>query len=79
MSAREITMTDVKNEVLSIDRSTFNQGKNAKYDISVSGGGIAHTIVARGPGAVCYKEPLERCATMTTSFHNNNKLTKESM
>lgn len=79
MSAEEITMIDVKNEVLSIDRSTFNQGQNAKYDISVSGGGIAHTIVARGPGAVCYKEPLGHCVTMTTSSHNNNKLTKENM
>lgn len=41
--------------VLAIDRAAFNQGENAKYDFSISGGGIAQTIVARGPGAVCYK------------------------
>ena len=66
-------------EVISIDRSAFNQGENAKYSFSVSGGGIAQTIVAKGPGAVCYIRQLGHCATMTTSSHNSNKLTKESM
>lgn len=60
-------------EVISIDRSAFNQGQNAKFDISISGGGTAQTIVARGPGAVCYKRPSEHCATMITSSHNNSK------
>lgn len=43
--------------VIAIDRAAFNQGENAKYDFSVDGGGTAQTIVARGPGAVCYKLP----------------------
>ena len=48
--------------VIAIDRSTFNQGENAKYDISVSGGGTAYTIVARGPGAVAYPRNYnDRC------------------
>ena len=66
-------------EVISIDRAAFNQGENAKFNFSVSGGGIAQTIVAKGPGAVCYRRPLEHCATMTTSSHNSNKSNKGSM
>lgn len=40
--------------VYSIDRAAFNQGQNAKYDIGIDDKGIAHTLVAKGPGAVCY-------------------------
>lgn len=43
-------------EVIPIDRAAFNQGENAKYEMQI-GGGTAHTIIARGPGAVCYKKP----------------------
>ena len=35
--------------VLGIDRASFNQGKNAKYDISIQEE-IAQPLVARGPG-----------------------------
>ena len=28
---------DIDSEVISIDRASFNQGKNAKYDISIGG------------------------------------------
>ena len=36
-----------------LDRAAFNQGENAQYDIGISENGIAQTVVARGPGAVC--------------------------
>ncbi len=39
--------------VYSIDRAAFNQGENAKYDFDVNDSGIASTLVARGPSAVC--------------------------
>ena len=35
--------------VLGLDRASFNQGKNAKYDFAVEEE-IAQPIVARGPG-----------------------------
>lgn len=38
----------------SLDRATFNQGKNALFNIGIDDSGIAHTIVAKGPGAVAY-------------------------
>lgn len=39
--------------VIAIDRAAFNQGKNAQYDIGISEDGVAQTVVAKGPGAVC--------------------------
>lgn len=47
-------------EVIAIDRAAFNQGKNALYDFSIESGGMAQTIVARGPGAVCYNRERNR-------------------
>lgn len=37
-----------------IDRSSFNQGMNAQFDIGIDDSGIAYTLTARGPGAVAY-------------------------
>lgn len=37
-----------------LDRSSFNQGMNAQFDIGIDESGIAHTLVAKGPGAVAY-------------------------
>lgn len=37
--------------VLALDRASFNQGKNAKYPISIKED-VAQAIVARGPGGV---------------------------
>lgn len=45
--------------VFSIDRASFNQGENAKYGMSISDDGIAQTVVAKGPGAVCYNQKGE--------------------
>lgn len=39
--------------VYAIDRAAFNQGENAQYKIGIDESGTAHTLVARGPGAVC--------------------------
>lgn len=36
-----------------LDRSSFNQDINAQYDIGIDDSGIAQTLVAKGPGAVC--------------------------
>ena len=40
--------------VMSLDRASFNQGKNAQFDIGIDDKGVAHTVVAKGPSAVCY-------------------------
>lgn len=42
-----------KGAVLSLDRASFNQGKNAQYEFSIIEG-VAQTLTARGPSAVCY-------------------------
>lgn len=39
---------------MSIDRAAFNQGENAKYDISIDESGIAPTVVARGASALAF-------------------------
>lgn len=43
--------------VIALDRAAFNQGANAQYDPEISDSGVASTIVARGPSAVCYETP----------------------
>ena len=43
--------TDV---VVALDRASYNQGVNAKFDIGIDENGIAHSLVAKGPSAVCY-------------------------
>ena len=43
---------DKHSVVYSLDRASYNQGKNAQYDISITDDGIAQTLVGRGPGAV---------------------------
>jgi len=35
-----------------LDRASFNQGINAKYDMKIARGGAVPTLVARGPHAV---------------------------
>ena len=40
--------------VVALDRASFNQGKNAKYDFEISDEGISSPLVAKGPSAVCY-------------------------
>ena len=40
--------------VIALDRAAYNQGQNAQFDFDINDGGIASTIVAKGPSAVCY-------------------------
>lgn len=37
-----------------LDRASFNQEQNAKFDIDINDSGIAQTVVAKGPSAVGY-------------------------
>ena len=50
--------------VVAFDRSAYNQGENAKFDIGIDENGIAHSLVAKGPGGVCY-------STSHGCFHMN--------
>ena len=47
-------ITDYTGVVIALDRASFNQGKNAKYDFEISENGINSPIVAKGPSALCY-------------------------
>ena len=40
--------------VIVMDRSAYNQGENAKYNIGIDENGVAFSHIAKGPGAVCY-------------------------
>lgn len=46
--------------VYALDRASFNQGKNAKYDFEITDSGINPTIVAKGPSAVAYEAEIEK-------------------
>lgn len=41
-------------QCISLDRASFNQGINAQFDIGIDESGVAHTLVSKGPSAVCY-------------------------
>ncbi len=41
-----------RHAVYALDRASYNQGKNAQFDISITDDGTAQTVVAKGPGAV---------------------------
>lgn len=49
-----MVMEQVNDCVVAIDRASFNQGKNAQFDIGISENGIIQSILAKGPSAVCY-------------------------
>ena len=40
--------------VIALDRASYNQGKNAQFDIGIDENGTAQSLVAKGPGAVCH-------------------------
>ena len=40
--------------VIVMDRSAYNQGANAKFNIGIDEDGVAFSCIAKGPGAVCY-------------------------
>lgn len=43
-----------KAAVYALDRASFNQGQNAKYDFEINDSGVTSPIVAKGPSAVAY-------------------------
>lgn len=55
-------------QIVSIDRAAFNQGENAKYDISIDESGIAPTVVAHCASAVgVFWNEEEICSTLTAN------------
>ena len=57
--------------VYALDRASYNQGKNAQFDIGISEDGVAHTVIAKGPGAVCYAESIngDVAGTLDASYY----------
>lgn len=56
----------IEQQVLSLDRASFNQGQNAKFGFSVQAG-KAQTLTAKGPGAVLAPTMLDPVAPTLTS------------
>lgn len=56
--------------VVCLDRASYNQGKNAQFDIGISEDGVAHTVIAKGPGAVVYVEGIngDKAHTIDASY-----------
>ena len=54
----ENRLTDMTNLVVSMDRETFNAGKDFAQTQGIREDGIQPTLVSRGPGAVCYKDVI---------------------
>lgn len=61
--ANTLTAADRHAVAYAIDRAAFNQGMNAKYDISIQEE-LAQTLVAKGPGAVAEPEKDAHCYAM---------------
>ena len=55
--------------VYALDRASFNQGQNARYDFEISDSGINSTIVAKGPSAVSYGINGEVAGTLDASYY----------
>lgn len=51
---------DYKDPLVVLDRAAYNQGENAKYDFEAKVGGVSPPVIARGPGAVCYRSIVPR-------------------
>ena len=54
--------------IVALDRASFNQGKNAKFDFEISEDGINSPIVAKGPSAVCYGINGDKAGTLDSSY-----------
>ena len=59
--------------VIALDRAAYNQGQNAQFDFDVNDGGIASTIVAKGPSAVCYWDGGQTIGTLTANNAGGNQ------
>jgi DNA (cytosine-5)-methyltransferase 1 len=60
-------------QVIALDRASFNQGQNAKYDFEISENGINSTLTARGPSAVAYWDGGQTCGTLTANNAGENQ------
>ena len=68
-------------EAIGLDRASFNQGKNAQFDFTITEDGTEPTLTARGPGAVCYctdvgwlNSEAETCPTLLARMHKDPHL-----
>ena len=41
-------------QIVILDRAAYNQGANAQYDFHAEVGEVSPTVIAKGPGAVCF-------------------------
>ena len=57
--------------VVALCRASYNQGKNAQFDIGISEDGVAHTVIAKGTGAVAYAESIngDVAGTLDASYY----------
>lgn len=60
-------ITDYTGVVVSMDRETFNTGQNFAQKLGIREDGIQPTLVARGPGAVCYWDGSQIAGTLTAN------------
>ena len=68
MFSGDYTVVEKKPAVVyALDRASFNQGQNAKYDFEITDSGVNSTLVARGPSAVAYEDDRVYACT-TGSF-----------
>jgi DNA (cytosine-5)-methyltransferase 1 len=57
--------------VIALDRASYNQGKNAQFDIGINESGTAQSLVAKGPRAVCYSfDPLSSNSMKSPNPHS---------
>ena len=63
----------IEGDVIALDRASFNQGMNAKYDFEISDKGINSTLVAKGPSAVAYWDGTQVAGTLTKNNAGGNQ------
>lgn len=63
----------VEGKVIAMDRASFNQGANAKYDFEISDKGVNSTLVAKGPSAVAYKDSTQVAGMLTKNNAGGNQ------
>ena len=67
----DYTALVVEPNVVALDRSAYNQGKNAQFDIGINENGTAHSLVAKGPGAVAYPEVSDGIVGTLDAHYSN--------
>ena len=72
-TAYTLNTIDRHGVVYALDRASFNQGQNAKYDFEISDSGINSTLVSKGPSAVAYWDGGQICGTLTANNAGGNQ------